>query len=240
MLILHTRVDYCSQQAVYWCVYLHVYFKLWYKDWFNKTPFIQKWWHNRLVLCHNLLLKWSLPWLMRHTEISLLADRLSLSHLTECIMYIIISSSGLFDCYFLWFWYHTCWNWIFSFSHITLQISVTLHLTPAEHCTGSVNVNFVVDLTVISHLHQQQWCWILCWNPSLVFHCALIADWPDWYCRQQSYFLFPVTSCPIFPSLSSPVSQALRVFWVWFRSDLIALYSGLLSLSLTPIFYLLL
>lgn len=121
---------------------------------------------------------------------------------------VYISSPGLLDC---------CSplnlvlspqerNIVFSSNNPSNQSDSVAHSIRAPHRPIPI-----VDLTVISHLHQQQCCWILCWNPSLVFQCALIADWPDWDCRHQSYFLFPVTSCSIFPSSSSPVSTALRV-----------------------------
>ena len=111
--------------------------------------------------------------------------------------------------------------------------------SPSVRQTVRANVP-VVALTVISHLHQQQCCRFLCWNPSLVFQCALIADWPDWDRRHQSCFLSPVTSCPVSPSLSHPVSQALRVsLRVRWRSGPTSHYSGLVSSSLTSKFALL-
>lgn len=197
--ILCTGECYCSQQASYWCVHLACLWKVW------KLNLLSELFHYisqySLTTCYwdeeRSLMSCILQYHYYQTKDEDVIQ-LGLTHKWWILLSLLL---GCMTATFLWFLYYTCRNIIFSLKKKTLQSEWLCSLLRRSTQGEQMFLPLIVDLTVISHLHQRQRRWILCWNPSLVFQCALIADWPDWDCRHQSYFLLPVTSCPVYSLL---------------------------------------
>lgn len=99
---------------------------------------------------------------------------------------------------FVWFRHHTWNNTIFSFYHITLQIR---GISTAHQLQQNTKEAILLQLILLPYHICMRSCWAGAHveTPSLVFQCALIADWPEWDCRHWRHFLLQVTSCSIFP-----------------------------------------